>query len=110
MFRPASRERRAYCPVVFQWTRPKASQSRRVRRGGLCRCGSNGFAWRSSSKSSDGQSVDGIVFGMRADKLQERNLPAEVECSDQPIVPASNLKTDPITIEHFGLGAARRIS
>jgi hypothetical protein len=48
-----------------------------------------------SSKSSDGQSVNDIVFGVRADKLQQRNLPAEVECSDQPIVPASNLKTDP---------------
>src|SRR6516164_6069228 len=101
MFRPASRGRRAYRPVVFQWTRPKASQSRRVRRGGLCGCGSDGFAWRSSSKSSDSQSVNGIVFSVRADKLHERNLPAEVECSDQPVTSPSDFEANPITIEHL---------
>ena len=59
----------------------------RVRRGGLCGSGSVGFAWWSPSKSSDGERVNGIVFIVRADELHKRNLPAEVECGDQPVVP-----------------------
>jgi hypothetical protein len=31
------------------------------------------------SKSGNGQSIDSIVFGMRPDKLDEHDLPAEVE-------------------------------
>jgi hypothetical protein len=43
---------------------------------------------------------------VRADKLHKRNLPAEVECGDQPVVPASDLEAHAITIEHLGFRSA----
>jgi hypothetical protein len=54
------------------------------RGGGLCRCGAGGFAWWSPSKFGNGQSVNGIVFSVRADKLHEHDLPTEVEVAMKP--------------------------
>jgi hypothetical protein len=34
---------------------------------------------------------------MGADKLHEHDLPAEVECGDQPIVSTSDIEADTIT-------------
>jgi hypothetical protein len=50
----------------------------------------------------DGASVNGIVFSVRADKFREHDLPAEIECGDQPVVSASDFKAGTITIEPLG--------
>jgi hypothetical protein len=49
------------------------------------------------------QSIDGIVFSVCPDELDEHDLPAEIECGNQPLVSASDLEAGALTIEYFGL-------
>ena len=55
-----------------------SSRFRRGRRDSLS-YGSADLPWWSSLKSGNSQSIYGIVFSMRPDKLDEHDLPAEVE-------------------------------
>src|SRR5947208_17146626 len=96
--------RGAWCGRAWRGAFPMVSGCGLARRGGLCRCGSGGFAWRSSSKFRNSQSINGIVFSVRADKLHEHDLPTEVECGDQSVVSTSNLEAHAITIKHLGCG------
>lgn len=44
------------------------------------------------SELCHGQSIDAVIFGMRADELHEGDLPLEIEGSHQAIIASSNFE------------------
>src|SRR5579872_5009896 len=54
-----------------------------------------------SSELGYSECVDAVVFGVGADEFYERDLPTEIECDDESIVPACDFESDTLAIEHL---------
>jgi hypothetical protein len=56
---------------------------------------------RSFLVERDTQSVDPIIFGMRSDEFNKRDMPAEVESNNHPKIAASDFEPHAFAIQYL---------
>jgi len=52
-------------------------------------------------KLRDGQGVDPVIFGMRPDEFDERNVPLEIESDDHAKVASGDFESRTLAIQNF---------